>query len=92
MIGPNTGVFATGLLFTTKTLVSVILPVLVTVPEKLNIPPAVTGKGGQALVIAIPADVDMGHVELALFDTSTPQRLVARTVEVLVASPIAGAV
>jgi hypothetical protein len=34
----------------------------------------------------------MGQVELALFVTATLQRLVPRTVEVLVASPLAGAV
>ena len=34
----------------------------------------------------------MGQVELALFVTATPQRLVALTLEVLVASPLAGAV
>ena len=44
------------------------------------------------MVIAIPAEVTMGHVELALLATATPQRLVALTLELLVASPIVGAV
>ena len=92
MIGPSTGVLGAGLSFTTITLVNVTLPVLVTVPVKVSVPPAVTGCGGQALVIAMPAEVRMGQVELALLVTTIPQVLVALTLEVLVASPLAGAV
>ena len=44
------------------------------------------------MVIAIPGEVRIGQVELALFVTATLQRLAARTVEVLVESPLAGAV
>jgi hypothetical protein len=40
----------------------------------------------------MPGVVRMGQLELALFVTFTLQRLAARTVEVLVALPLAGAV
>jgi hypothetical protein len=84
-MGPNTRVLATGWLSTIKTLVRTILPELVTVPVKTSVPPGVTGWGGQDLVSAIPGEVVMGQLELALFVTATPQMLLARTVEVLMA-------
>ena len=90
-MGPNTRVPRTGWLFNTMTLVRVIFPVLVTVPVNVSVPPAATGCGGQALVMASPGAVRMGQVELALLITVTLQRLVARTVEVLVELPLGGA-
>ena len=77
MIGPNTGVLGAGWLSTTNTLVSVMLPVLVTVPVNTRVPPGATGAGGQSLVTAIAGVVTIGQVELAEFVTGTPQRLVA---------------
>jgi hypothetical protein len=40
----------------------------------------------------MPAEFNIGQVELAELSTASLQRLVARTVEVLVGSPLAGVV
>ena len=50
-----------------------------------------TGAGGQSLVMARPGVETMMHVELAVLVSRAPQRLRARTVEVLVVGPISGA-
>ena len=54
VIGPITVVLGTGWLSTTNTLVSVTLPVLLTVPMITRVPPGATGTTGQTLVTAIP--------------------------------------
>src|SRR5688572_7512538 len=48
-IGPKTGVLFVGRLLTTVTLVSVILPALLTIPENIAMPPGGTGLVGHCL-------------------------------------------
>jgi hypothetical protein len=66
-------------LFTTNTLVRVTLPVLVTVPVNTKVPPGATGSAGQSVATTMPelVPVPIGQVELAVFETGAPQRLVA---------------
>jgi len=79
----NTGVLAAGRSLTTTTFVSVILPLLLTVPPKLKDPPGATRLVEQFIVTRIWDAVRMGQEELTESVTATPQMLVARTVELL---------
>ena len=57
MTGPKTGAPLLGWLFTTRTFVSVTLPLLLTLPVKTSRPPGETGFSGQDLVTRIAAVV-----------------------------------
>lgn len=70
MTGPKTAVFGVGRLLTTKILVNVILPVLVTVPVNTSKPPSTAGVSGQALVTLICGVVTKGQVVVTLLLTA----------------------
>ena len=53
-------------------------------------PPAITGAAGQIRVATIAGAVVIGHVEVALLVTGTPQRLNAFAVKVLVVEHVSG--
>src|ERR1035441_68845 len=57
-------VFGAGWSFTTRTLVSATLPVLVTVPVKARVPPGGTGQGGHCLVTAITGQLEQVAVRV----------------------------
>src|ERR1035437_1004340 len=56
-------------------LFNVTLPVLLTLPEKVNNWPGATGCVGHALVTTMPGVVMTGQVALAVLVTATPQAL-----------------
>src|ERR1035441_10354126 len=62
-------VFGAGWSFTTRTLVSATLPVLVTVPVKARVPPGGTGQGGHCLVTAITGQFEQVTVTVWLHVT-----------------------
>src|SRR3954466_14973175 len=70
VIGPMTGVFATGILSVTKTLMSVTLPGLLTVPVNVNRPPRGVGWRGQFFVMAIRGVILTGQVVVTLAVTA----------------------
>ena len=72
VIGPSTVVLATGRLLTTKILVSVMLPVLMTVPVKTSRPPSVTVVVGHVLVTLIWGAVTNGQEVVTLLLTALP--------------------
>ena len=90
MIGPSTSVLL-GWMLNTKMFVKVMLPELLTNPPKSTELPANTGLGGQVSVMVMAGVVVIGHVVLAVLVTAMPQRLVARTVEILVLEQLVGA-
>jgi hypothetical protein len=61
-------------------------------PVKIIVPPGTEGDAGQSTLTASPGVVVITQEEEAEFATETPQRLVARAVEILGDGPVAGAV
>ena len=76
-----------GRLFSTRTLVSVMLPLLLTLPLKTSSAPGATGLAGQDLVTRSAAVVTAGQFAVALCVTLLPQRLRAVAVSVSVHGP-----
>ena len=76
-MGPSTGVLFVGRLLKTNTLVSVILPALLTVPENVAMPPGGTGFGGQCLTRVSLGVVMPGQSLKSLAVTIRPKHLSA---------------
>ena len=74
-------------MFSTTTLVSVMLPVLVTYPVKLSRPPGTTGLAGQNFATMMDGAVATGQTAVALSETLLPQRLIAVAVRVSTHGP-----
>ena len=87
MVAVKTGVPLVGWLFTTTTLVKVMLPLLLTLPVKTSKPPGATGLIGQVLVTRMEGVVTAVQVAEALSVTLLPQRLFAVTVSVSLHGP-----
>src|SRR5204863_3429504 len=77
VIGPRTGVLFVGRLLKTNTLVRVILPALLTVPENVAIPPGGTGLAGQCLTRLSRGVVMAGQSLKSLAVTIRPKHLSA---------------
>ena len=78
------------MLFTTTTLVRVMLPVFVTVPLKVSNAPGTVGLAGQDWVILSAGVVAIAQVALAVLVIVTPQTLSAEPVAVLVTEQLVG--
>ena len=83
----NTGVLFVGWLSTTTMLVSVMLPVFVTVPVKTRRLPGTALVTGHALVTRICGAVTIGQVAVAWLVTLLPHFEVAVAVKVSMAGP-----
>src|SRR5260370_723896 len=77
VIGPSTGVLFVGRLFTTITLVRVMVPALLTVPENIARPPGATGFAGQCLITEILGLVMPGQSLKSVAVTIRPKHLSA---------------
>src|SRR6266850_1816942 len=75
VIGPKTDVLEPGWLFTTRTLVRVMLPELLTVPLKISGWPGCTGASGQVLVTAMAGLFVPGQLAKAVLVTEWPKHL-----------------
>ena len=94
--GGNAAAVKTGVaplkLFRITTLVSMMLPALLTVPLYVSKPSGLTGFVGQFCVTAICGVVRSGQVALTELFTATPQTLAALAASVSATEQLAGAV
>ena len=84
-------VLAAGRLSVTITLVSVMLPALLTVPLYVMMPPGSAKLNGHTCVTVIAGVVVIAHVVLVEFVTAIPQMLRPVTVDMLVLVQFVGA-
>ena len=87
MLMVKMGVPLVGWLFNTTTLVSEMLPLLLTLPVKTSNPPGATGFMGQVLVTRMEGVVTAVQVAVALSVTLLPQTLVALALRVSTHGP-----
>ena len=83
----KTGVPLVGWLFSTRMLVSEMLPLLLTLPVKTSNPPGATGFSGQVLVTRMAGIVTAAQVALALCVTLLPHWLMAVAVRMSLHGP-----
>ena len=83
----KTGVPLVGWLFSTRMLVSEMLPLLLTLPVKTSNPPGATWFEGQVLVTRMEGAVMAAQEAVALSVTLLPHKLFAVTVRVSIHGP-----